>query len=211
VQNISSTYWGRWERNWPIEDGKDKILLGLQAGFQHGIGEGGNPDPMLAYKVPNDQNWAFSGRIGYSNSNWTTHLNFTKVGGNGRWLSPREWGKDAWYTFIPRERNEGFEEVDAIVAYAEYRFPKNQFQIYAHVGFHWLSDIENAPANKYVFPSYRQINLGLKYKPESIENLDFHVLLMNKEALAEQILTPNQRYNKVEMIHLNAIMNWRLN
>lgn len=211
VQNVSSTYWGRWERNWLIEGSKEKILLGFQAGFQHGLGEGGNEDTSMAYKNPKDQNWAISGRIGYSNPNWTTHLNYTKVGGIGRWLSPREWGKDAWYTFIPRERNEGFEEVDAIVGYAEYRFPKNQFQIYAHLGYHWLSGIGDAAANKYAFPSYRQINLGMKYKPEFVKNLDFHLLMMNKEALGDMVLTPNQRYNKVEMIHINAIVNWRLN
>ncbi len=211
VQNISSTYWGRWERNWLINGNKDKILLGLQAGFQHGMGEGGNADPSLEYKDPKDQNWAISGRIGYSNQNWTTHLNFTKVGGIGRWLSPREWGKDAWYTFIPRERNEGFEEVNAVVGYAEYRFPKNQFQIYAHLGFHWLSEIGDEVANKYAFPSYRQINLGLKFKPEFVKNPDFHLLMMNKEALGDPVLTPNQRYNKVEMIHINVVVNWKLN
>lgn len=211
VQNISSTYWGRWERNWLIHRTKEKILLGLQAGFQHGIGEGGNADPSLKYKDPNDQNWAISGRIGYSNPNWTTHLNYTKVEGSGRWLSSREWGKDAWYTFIPRERNEGFEKVDAVVGYAEYRFPKNQFQIYAHLGLHWLPDIGDAAANKYAFSSYRQINLGLKYKPEFAKNWDFHFLVMNKKALGEKVLTPNQRYNKVELIHINAMVNWRLN
>ncbi len=211
VQNISNTFWSRWERNWLIEGKKDKILLGLQAGYQHGIGEGGNADLTMSYKDPQDKNWALSGRIGYSSPKWVTHLNFSKLGGTGRWLSPREWGKDAWYTFVPRERNEGFENVDAIVAYAEYRFPKNQIQVYAHLGYHWLSDIDNAAANKYAFPSYRQINLGLKYKPESVKNLDFHLLVMNKEALEDPVLTPNQRYNKVEMIHINLIVNWRLN
>lgn len=185
--------------------------MGFQAGFQHGIGEGGNADPSLSYKDPQDENWAISGRIGYSNANWITHLNYTKVGGSGRWLSPREWGKDAWYTFVPRERNEGFEDVDAVVAYAEYRFPKNQIQVYAHVGYHWLSDIGDAAANKYAFSAYRQINLGFKYKPEFVKNLDFHLLIMNKEALGDPVLTPNQRYNRIEMIHLNAIANWRLN
>ena len=211
VQNISSTYWGRWERNWLIDSKKDKILLGMQVGFQHGVGDGGNADPSLRYKNPKDKNWAISARIGYSNLKWVTHLNYTKVGGAGRWLSPREWGKDAWYTFVPRERNEGFENVDALAAYAEYRFLKNQIQVYAHFGFHWLSDMEDAATNKYAFPSYRQINLGLKYKPEFAKNLDFHLLMMNKEAIGDPVLFPNQRYNKVEMIHINVIANWRLN
>ena len=209
VHNISSTYWGRLEKNLPIRE-KEKILLGFQTGFQHGIGSGGNEDPVFQYKDPKDQNWAVSGRVGYSNSRWITHLNYTKVGGKGRWLSPREWGKDAWYTFIPRERNEGFEKVDAIVGYLEYKFPKNKIDLYAHLGFHYLSDLDDVAGNKYAFPSYRQLNIGAKYKPAKIKNLDFHLLLMNKESLEKWSLSPNQRYNKVEMVHVNVIVNWRL-
>jgi hypothetical protein len=138
-------------------------------------------------------------------------LNYTKVGGKGRWLSPREWGKDAWYTFIPRERNEGFEKIDAIVGYVEYKFPKSKIDLYAHLGFHYLSDLDDVAGNKYAFPSYRQLNIGAKYKPAKINNMDFHLLVMNKNNISGQSLTPNQRFNKVEMVHVNAIINWRLN
>lgn len=210
VNNISNTYWGRIEKKIPLKE-SERMLLGLQAGFQHGMGVGGNEDPNLQYKDPEDKNWVVSGRVGYSNSRWLTHLNYTKVGGTGRWLSPREWGKDAWYTFIPRERNEGFEEIDAVVGYLEYRFLKNKIQVYAHIGYHYLSDLEDLAGNKYAFPSYRQVNIGLKYKPEKIKNLDFHFLLMNKESLENKSLTPNQRYNKVELFHFNAIVNWKFN
>jgi hypothetical protein len=210
VNNISSTYWARLEKSFTIRE-KEKILLGFQTGFQHGIGSGGNEDLALQYKNPKDKNWAVSGRIGYSNSRWVTHLNYTKVGGKGRWLSPREWGKDAWYTFVPRERNEGFEDIDAVVGYLEYRFPKNKIQVYAHIGYHFLPDLDDAAANKYAFPSYRQVNIGLKYKPKTVKNLDFHFLLMNKESLENKSLSPNQRYNKVDILHFNAIANWKLN
>jgi hypothetical protein len=138
-------------------------------------------------------------------------LNFTHLGGNGRWLSPREWGKDAWYTFIPRERNEGFSSLNAWTVYVEYGFPEIGLTPYLHFGLHFLPDIDLVEANKYNFPSYQQINLGLKYKPKAIEKLSIHAIIMNKEQLQKSDLKPNQRYNKVGMIHANLILNWSLN
>lgn len=210
VNNISNTYWGRIEKKILIGE-SDKLLFGFQTGFQHGIGAGGNEIVGFQYKNPKDKNWAISGRIGYSNARWTAHINYTQVGGKGRWLSPREWGKDAWYTFIPRERNEGFEEINALVAYIEHRLLANKLVLHAHFGYHYLPDIDDAASNKYAFPSYRQANIGAKYKPVKIKNLDLTILLMNKESLELRSLSPTQRYNKVGMLHLNAIINWRLN
>lgn len=209
AQNLFSTYWASFEKN---KKNKTTIwTFGVQSGVQHGVGEGGNPDAKLAYKMPEDVNYATSVRLGFRNGSWITHLNYTHVGGKGRWLSPREWGKDAWYTFIPRERNEGFESVDALVGYLEYRFEKVPIQLYAHGGIHWLYDVENVAANKYNFPSYRQLNLGVKYQPSKIKNLDFHFIFVSKEPLGYQKITANQVYNKVELLHFNGIMNWRWN
>lgn len=209
AQNLFATTWGSLEKNQKLEGGT--LILGIQSGIQHTVGEGGNSDPSLAYKQPGDFNYALSGRVGWRNERWITHLNYTHVGGKGRWLSPREWGKDAWYTFIPRERNEGFESVDALVGYAEYRFEKIPVQVYLHGGVHWLSDISDVAANKYNFPSYRQVNIGIKLQPKCVKNLDFQLILVSKEPLSSQKLTPNQIYNKVELLHFNGILNWRLN
>ncbi|RIW12921.1 hypothetical protein D0X99_17645 [Algoriphagus lacus] len=209
AQNLFSTYWLAFEKNKIVKSGI--LTIGIQSGFQQGVGNGGDENPDLRYKESEDRNYALSGRIGWRNSKWITHLNYTHVGGEGRWLSPREWGKDAWYTFIPRERNEGFETVDALVGYGEYRFENIPLSVYGHFGIHWLSDPKYAAANKYNFPSYRQLNLGLKYQPKKIKNLDLHFILMSKQPLDTENLTPNQIYNKVEMLHFNGIINWRWN
>lgn len=209
VQNISNTLWGKIEKVWPNDNPANKWFSGIQIGYQVGVGNGGNDNPKLSYKNPSDQNWVLSGKLGYEVNNWNTSLSFTHLDGQGRWLSPREWGKDAWYTFIPRERNEGMESLDALVGYVEYKIPKTGLRPYLHIGFHWLPDLADAAANKYGFPSYRQINLGLKYKPVNRKDLDFHFILMNKEALGNEALSPRLRYNKVEMIHINGIVNWR--
>jgi hypothetical protein len=209
VDNISNTAWFAAENNW--KKSNKTWFAGFQAGYQYGVGEGGNVNLRLAYKNPKDQNWAGSGRFGLKNKNWTSHISYSKTGGNGRWLSPREWGKDAWYTFIPRERNEGYQSMEAFAAYLERRFDRKGLTAYLHMGFHWLPDMDNAFANKYNFPSYRQLNLGFKYKPYKTNRLDFHFLLMNKESLVKEDLTPAQQYNKVGLWHVNLIGNFCLN
>jgi hypothetical protein len=208
VQNISNTFWIRGEHRFAKNS---SWLFGAQFGFQHGWGEGGNPDLQLAYKNPDDRNYAISFRAGYGKNRLKYNLNFTHLGGNGRWLSPREWGKDAWYTFIPRERNEGFSNLTAWTAYLEYGFPEIGLTPYLNFGLHFLPDIDLVEANKYNFPSYRQINLGLNYKPKGLKKLSIHAIIMNKEPLQQPDLKPNQRYNKVGMVHTNLILNWNLN
>lgn len=207
AQNLFSTYWIGMESHFP--NAKNTLSLGLQAGFQHGIGNGGNEIPSFRFKNPGDRNMAISGRLGWKNTRWTTHLNFTQVFGKGRWLSPREWGKDPWYTFIPRERNEGFETVTALTGFGAYRFDQVPVQIYTQLGIHWLPEMQDIAANKYNFPSYYQLNLGIKYQPKWVKNLDVHLILVSKEPLSSDPLAPNQIYNKVEMLHFNGILNWR--
>lgn len=208
VQNTSNTLWVNGEYHLAKNS---SWLFGAQFGFQRGWGEGGNYDSLFAYKNPDDRNYVVSFRIGYTKNRLISNLNFTHLGGNGRWLSPREWGKDAWYTFIPRERNEGFSSLNAWTAYLEYEFPEIGLAPYLHFGLHFLPDITLTEVNKYNFPSYRQVNLGLKYKPSALEKLSIHAIVMNKEPLQQADLKPNQRYNKVGMIHTNLILNWNLN
>ncbi|NVJ84749.1 MAG: hypothetical protein HWE15_00480 [Algoriphagus sp.] len=209
ADNLFSTFWGDWNYKFPKKEGGLSWILGVQAGYQHGIGDGGNPESTFRYKNPNDQNWVISLSGGLEYGKGKTVLGFTQLGGQGRWLSPREWGKDAWFTFVPRERNEGMGQLTALTLLSEYNLG-NQWNVYGHFGFHWLPDFADAAANKYAFPSYRQVNLGVKFKPEKMPKADFHLLVMNKEALGSPTLSPAQRYNKVEMIHVNFIVNFRI-
>lgn len=206
--NLFSTYWATFEKTSKKLQGT--WTIGIQGGLQHGLGEGGNLLPELQYKNPRDLNFAISSKINLKKGPWEAQLSATQVGGKGRWLSPREWGKDAWYTFIPRERNEGFETVTAMVGFASYRMVDFPLNLYTYGGIHILPSVQNSEANKYNFPSYRQHNLGLNYTPKKIKNLDFHLILMIKEPLSSKKLIPIQQYNKVDLWHFNALINWKL-
>jgi hypothetical protein len=206
--NLFATYWATFEKS--AKKSLGTWISGIQAGMQHGLGEGGNVDPLKQYKNPSDLNFAVSAKLNWKKGPWETQLSATQVGGKGRWLSPREWGKDAWYTFIPRERNEGFETVTAAVGYVSYRMEEIGMQVYTYAGIHILPDPLDAAANKYNFPSYRQHNFGLRYVPKKQKNLDFHLILVVKEPLTNQKLSTVQQYNKVDLLHFNGLINWKL-
>jgi hypothetical protein len=204
--NLFSTYWATFEKT--SKNSHGTWTSGIQGGLQHGVGNGGNSLIELQYKNPKDLNFAVSAKLNWKKGAWETQLSATQVGGKGRWLSPREWGKDAWYTFIPRERNEGFETATAVVGYVSYRFENLPLNLYS--GLHFLPSTQDADANKYNFPSYRQHNIGLRYTPKKLKNLDFHLILMVKEPLTNQKLLPVQQYNKVDLWHFNGLINWKL-
>lgn len=206
--NLFSTYWATFEK--PTKNNLGTWTSGIQVGFQHGLGEGGNSTLEKQYKDPKDLNFAVSTKLNWKKDAWEVQLSATQLGGKGRWLSPREWGKDAWYTFIPRERNEGFQTVTAVVGYASYRFKNRPLQLYTYQGIHVLPQLEDAAANKYNFPSYRQHNVGLKYASKKIKNLDFHLIWVAKEPLTTKKLLLIQQYNKVDLLHFNALINWKL-
>ena len=206
--NLFATYWATFEKT--SKNTLGTWASGIQSGMQHGLGDGGNSDSQKQYKNPSELNFAVSAKLNWKKGPWETQLSATQVGGKGRWLSPREWGKDAWYTFIPRERNEGFETVTAAVGYVSYRLVEIGMQVYTYAGIHILPDPLDAAANKYNFPSYRQHNFGLRYVPKKLKNLDFHLILVVKEPLTNQNLSAVQQYNKVDLLHFNGIINWKL-
>ena len=211
VQNIYSAYLAQWDKTWELPKSALKGITGLQATVQHGIGDGGNEETGLRYKNPDDFHGILSGRIGLKSKRSLWHLNYTKIQGNGRYLSPREWGKDPFYTFIPRERNEGLEHVDAVTTYFQQDFPEKSLQLYTYMGLFFLPDPADAKKNKYALPGYAQTNLGVRYVPKKwIEGLNLHLILMSKTALNQQNLKPAWVYNKVNLFHTNLILNYTL-
>ena len=61
--------------------------------------------------------------MGWKNNRWETTLNYNRITTHGRYLMPREWGRDPFFTFFPRERNEGLGDVHAIVGKLNYKIP----------------------------------------------------------------------------------------
>jgi len=182
---------------------------GIQAGWQQGVGQGGNSDPGKAYFHSMDKSFFISGQIGYKTPRWAIDLNATRITAKGRYLMPREWGRDPFYTFLPRERNEGMGDVSAGSLNLHYS-PSPQWKWEVGSGVYHLPNPTNFRLNKYGMPGYAQLNIGMKHTFQGVlKGLDAQMLAVRKEPLkGSQLKNDKFIFNKVRMTHFDFILNY---
>ncbi|MER2997594.1 OprD family outer membrane porin [Pontibacter populi] len=191
------------------QNDENAIVLGLQAGYQAVHGDGGNKDPLKAYMAPGAEIWLYSGRLGYKTSLFTTSLNYTRIGDGDRWLFPREWGIETFYTFMPRERLEGTADTRMVALITDINLNK-QWKARVGYGLAELPDVKNVAQNKYAMPSYSQLQLMTNYSfAGMLDGLDLQALYIYKGERGNTYDTPNFIVNKVDMSHYTFVMNYR--
>lgn len=122
---------------------------------------------------------------------------------------PREWGRDPFYTFMPRERNEGFGDVNALMTKIQYTNPKKTFKSHMAVGYFDLPDVTNFRLNKYGLPSYVQTNADVRYQFQgSLKGFDTQLLYIYKFHVGETYANKNYVFNKTNMNNINFIINF---
>jgi hypothetical protein len=136
---------------------------GLQFIRQNAVHQGGNDDLGKTYFNPSQSSLVLGARIGRNTENWDHSFNITRITKQGRYLMPREWGRDPFYTFLLGERNEGNGDVNAYVIKSKYAAKKIPLKINLGVGYYDLADIKDYAMNKYSFPAYMQYNIDTRY------------------------------------------------
>ena len=190
--------------------GAGQLTLGGQYLYQRTMGTGGNPDPRLTYSAPGREAHALSARLGYQRGPWSLSANYTRITRAGRFLFPREWGREPFYTFLPREREEGAGGLDAAVLLASRTFAQVP-GLKAEVGYghYYLPDVRNFALNKYGMPSYHQLNASVSYPFRGgATGLKALLLYVYKGALGNTLGEARYVVNKVDMHLLNAVLNY---
>jgi hypothetical protein len=181
-----------------------KWVSGIQFIKQHSLSDN-------LYTEKNTHASVISLKTGLEFKRWNGSLNYTNISAEGRYLMPREWGKDPFYTFMPRERNEGFGGVNAYVAKFSYAIPNWKIKINPSVGYFDLPSVSNFSLNKYGMPSYTQLNFEVLINASKIaKGLDFQFLLANKTNQGDTIENAKYIQNKVNMNSWNFVINYRL-
>jgi hypothetical protein len=184
-------------------------VAGIQYTQQQAVNEGGNEDPTKTYFAPSQKSRVISAKIGYENTQWKTSFNYTRITAEGRYLMPREWGRDPFYTFMPRERNEGFGDVNAYVGKVNYSFSEVPLKASLSYGYFQLPDVKNYALNKYGLPSYTQLNIDLSYEfVDFLEGLELQALYVYKANQGETYQNEKYIINKVNMSNYNLILNF---
>ena len=183
---------------------------GAQVMRQWALGDGGNADPALTYIAKGAKSLTFGFHSKFEFAKWHYSLNYNRITAEGRYLFPREWGRDPFYTFMPRERNEGFGDVHAVVLKVENQntasvFKKSGFS----VGYFQLPDVHDFALNKYGMPSYLQANLDVRFQLNQLmQGLEGQLLFVCKYGIGETYNNPKYQINKVNMLLTNFVLNY---
>ncbi|MBN8824198.1 MULTISPECIES: OprD family outer membrane porin [unclassified Spirosoma] len=209
VQNIFNMIYARADMGIPAGK-KRQVVAGLQLARQWAVGNGGNDESAKAYDQPGNRSLIFSGRVGYQTTRWTSYLNATRITAEGRYLMPREWGRDPFYTFLMREKNEGFGDLTAVNTNLFFT-PTSRIKAEASFGYYRLPDVKNSVLNKYGMPSYTQTNLSFTYRSGNFPNSwDVQLLWVLKTDVGNTYDNNRYVYNRVGMHQINLILNYRL-
>ena len=152
---------------------------------------------------------ALSLRLGWSWRSWTLHGNYTRIDASGRLVFPREWGRDPFYTFLPRERNEGTGDVHAWALQALYK--RGDWAMHTGYGWYRLPAPELSAYNKYGLPSYGHLYTRWEWQPNRgfWQGINLALVYVYKHAL-EQPSDLRWVQNRVNLHHVNLILNYSI-
>lgn len=165
------------------------------------------------YITSDEQSHTFSGRVGLIQNTqgreW--YLNYTRITSHGRYLFPREWGIEPFYTFMQRERNEGSGDVYAATfQHTRYLNKHKSLELNASAGLFMLPSVEEARLNKYTMASYYQVNTRVRYRFQGfLRGLNTEFLYTYKGNLSDNPkVTPAYFHNKLNMHHVSVMMDY---
>ncbi|HRE36833.1 MAG TPA: OprD family outer membrane porin [Chitinophagaceae bacterium] len=187
-----------------------KLFAAAQLVRQDAVKDGGNDDPSKAYFEKGAKAITFGTRLGWKNEKWETSLNYNRITAQGRYLMPREWGRDPFFTFLPRERNEGLGDAHAVLGKVNYRIPKARVTTSISFGHYELPDVTDFRFNKYGMPSYNQLNIDARYKFGGIlKGLETQLLYVYKGKTGSSYGNDKYVINKVDMSLWNIVFNYQ--
>ena len=188
---------------------KSPIYYGIQIIAQAVVNTGGNDLMDKTYFNPNQSSFVLGARLGKKIGQWDHSVNYTRITKQGRYLMPREWGRDPFYTFLLGERNEGMGDLNAYVVKSKFIASKLPFQLNLGVGYYDLPDVLNFAMNKNSFPAYVQYNLDARYAFNGFwKGWEAQLIYFYKDAVGNTYNNPKYYINKVDMGHFNFILNF---
>ena len=208
IENISNTTMLQADGEFSIEKNK-KIITGVQYIHQQAVHDGGNAEPAKTYFDPSQKVNIYGAKAGLQFKKSITRFNYTHITKDGRFLFPREWGREPLFTFLSRERNEGLGDVNAYTINFLQPFFHQKLSTEIGIGYYDLPDAKNARLNKYGLPSYYQFNLDLKYAFSGLlDGLNAELLYLYKKNDGKFYNDMRYVINKTNMHQFNVIMNY---
>lgn len=208
VDHIFNTVFAQADHIQGLKNGH-KLHFGLQLTHQDALADGGNKDAAKTYFEKGSKSNAISLQSGWERGGWLAMAAYTRVSSDGRFLAPREWGREPFYTFMSRERVEGSGDTHSITGRVRWQAPNKRLRLEAAYGHFYLPDVKNTALNKYAFPAFKQFNLDMRYAfGGALEGLRAQLLYVRKNRIGEVYGNDKYVINKVNISHFNAILNF---
>ncbi len=207
IENVSNSFYLK-----PTYQVTDHIDIQGEWLHQTKINNGGNKVDSLSYFQDNSSD-LLGLKIQY---NWfkknSLSLAYNRILPDGKFLFPREWGREFIFTFQKRERSEGVSDNHALVAYYDQHFKLFNENLAVRsilsLGKHWNPSVLDPASNKYAMPDYTQVNIDLFFFFKNWKNLKPEILLVQKFGNGDIPDNPNLFFNKVDMFQLNFVLNY---
>ncbi|KIM11930.1 MAG: hypothetical protein KU37_03505 [Sulfuricurvum sp. PC08-66] len=223
VDNIFNTAY--FEGNYNAKFGDIKALFGAQLIAQQEVGNGGNSEDSQAnatnaqiaksYFGKGEKSMTYGAKAGVGYNDTTLTFATTMTTDEGRFLFPREWGKEPLFTFQKRERSDGSGGTTAFLLTLEQDFKAigvNGLTLSIGYGNYFKQDAKNWKLNKYGIPSYAHANIDIFYKfSGSLQGLVIEYLITRKDAIGntyESASNTNFVFGKNSITVHNLIMNY---
>lgn len=209
-ENVSNTTLLEFKNEIGLVKNKTYLYQNIMFIKQYAVNNGGSIIQNNSYFTKNAQSEVISAQLGLKTKQYNWNVNYTHITALGRYLMPREWGRDPFYTFMPRERNEGTGNVHAITSNLNYLW-HNKIKTSLGYGYYSLPSVNNSKLNKYSMPSYQQVNLSTAYSFANFwKGLEIKLLVAYKFEADNEVLTEKYIYNKVNMVNFNLIVDIKL-
>ncbi len=207
-ENVMNSALAQMDATYALDENAS-LSVGLQYVRQDAVNDGGNSDPLKAYIDQGAFANAYGGRLAFIKKRFAVQFNYTRITDDGRYLMPREWGRDPFFTFMPRERNEGYGDVHALNSTFTFSMPEQHMKISFTGGYFDLPDTRNYRLNKYGMPSYLQFNADIRYEFQGVlKGLDAQLLVVSKVNQGELHDDLKSEFNKVNMELYNLVLNY---
>ena len=211
------TYWAEGifaisfaEGVWNLKLKSDlKAIFGVQGFYQTALGNGGNPDPQKAYTLPGENTYGVGVRSGILWGHNQLMVNYLGISNQGRFLFPREWGREQFFVSMQRERYEGMGGVHGIHLGFE-RTVLEQLKLALGAGMVSTPDLENVVLNKYGLPDYYHFTGLVDYRFGGFfKGLDLQLLVAYKGEQSALEVPKSYVINRVNMTNLSMILDYR--
>jgi hypothetical protein len=213
------------EGNYNKKFGAFRTLAGLQYISEQEVGDGGNSadnatnataaQKAMSYMLKGERSESFGAKAGIGYADTLLTLAATETTNRGRFLFPREWGKEPFFTFQKRERTDGSGDTRAWLVTIDQDFKAvglDGLSMLAGYGRYYKPDAKNSVLNKYGVPSYAQTDIDIFYKFKGpLKGLVLEYLFARKYAIGETYETPsnsNYVFTKNGMNIHNFILNY---